>query len=474
MKEKIGQSPNLDLKNNSTEKKDKQAWKVLLEQLLQEHLFELNDLLRKNLLHPLFSRFEIMEGTELKMPWLVKTKFVNKFKNGLNFPVIVTIFGKKDDGQDQSGIYYPAFFDQEKVSQSGAIQICLTKSKIDPKNQPTNPDFYIPPLLLKEINLHLNQRDRLLLPDGLTKKTNNSLEITDYEFDDTNKKFYTLLVLKSGNQEFPLTFHRVGNNGSNGEVYVVHFSDHSFALIENKRPLIGVNILEIPRGYANPVDSKYRELWEETGLDAEKSRMISESILIADPEYSFIKPTLRILSFDQSQKMRSVNNGQKIDEEDFEYITHKKIPLTQLVTSIRNGEIYDSHSLSALFIHFLNNRVLLPNSQKNLDHFIVFENKSFFVYGGKHLVLPHGPVNLGKYYGDVIPDTGSSRVFYQVNLIGQKDLLKSEYQSLSLLEVLKKSASGYFDIATLSALFKFFLMENYLVINPKFLDKENE
>jgi hypothetical protein len=475
MKENIGQSQNPDLKNNSTEKKDKQAWKVLLEQLLQEHLFEINDLLDKNRTNPTFSRYEIMEGTELKMPWLVKTKLVNKFKNGLHFPLIDAVFGKKDNGQDQTGAYYPAFFEQEKVQKEGSVQICLLNSKDKIESKTINPDFYINPSLLKEINTHLNQRDRLLLPSSLSEKTNsNSVEITDYQIDDTNSHFYTLLILKSKDQEYPLTFHRVGNNGSNGEVYVIHFSDNTFGLIENKRPLIGVSILEVPRGYANKVDSKYRELWEETGLDAENSHLVSESILVADPEYSFIKPFLRVFSFDKSKKMRSVNNGQKIDEEDFEYITPKKVSLKNILDYIRNGEVYDSHSLSALFIHFLNSRVLLPNNQKNLDQSIVFENKSFFVYGQKQMILPRGPINQGKYFGDIVPDSGSSRIFYQINRINKKDLPLGEYQSLNIKEILKKSAAAYFDIVTTSAIFKYLLMEKYLIINPEYIIKDNE
>lgn len=468
MKENIGYRPNQDI-SNSSEKKDKQSWKVLLEQLLQEHLFELNDLLTKNRTDPPFSRYEIMEGTELKMPWLVKTKLVNKFKNGLHFPLISTVFGKKDDGQDQAGAYYPAFFEKEKAKNEGSIQICLLNSKDKIKTKFQNPDFYIASKLLKEINTHLNQRDRLLLPSSLSdKNTSNLIKITDYQIDDTNSRFYTLIILKSEDQEYPITFHRVGNNGSNGEIYVIHFSDDTFGLIENKRPLIGVNILEVPRGYANPIDSKYRELWEETGLDAQNSKLISEVSLVADPEYSFIKPFLRILSFDKSQQMRTVNNGQKIDEEDFEYITQKKVPLSQLINFIRNGEIYDSHSLSALFIHFLNSRILLPNSQKNLDQSIVFENKSFFVYGQKHLVLPHGPVNQGKYLGDIVPDSGSSRIFYQINQISQKELPKGEYQSLTIKKILEKINQNYFDIVTLSALLKFLLTQNYLIVNPVF------
>lgn len=449
---------------------DQETWSELMERLLQEHLHALNDLLNQKDISPAFSRFEVINGQEMSYPWLAKTENVQTYSNGVAFARIPAVFGKRSDGVDVTGQYYPALFEAEREGQFGALQLLITPKPDSISSSAVSPSIYIKPELLSKINDELKARGRILLKEALSQKPDGDyINITDYGLDDTNSKFFTILVLASDRFQIPLIFNRVSVDGSEGDVYSIRFSDGKYGLIKNKRPLIGVECIECPRGMANALnrkESKYRELWEETGLDAEYANVYLEKKVQEDPEITSCFPTLHIINFDSLMEMSDRDKKDLTDEEDFEYLVRDKYTPKEVIGLVKNGDICDPHSLSALFLSLLYDQALVfaSNDLKKLS--LVFEYKYNIPLASKHLSLPRGPLNQGDFFGQVLSDSGKSRVFYQINEISPTELDSNrEYLVLTLEEVINKSKEVYFDIITLSAIFKYLLTKGYLVLN---------
>jgi len=150
-------------------------------------------------------------------------------------------------------------------------------------------------------------------------------------------------VLKNGN------WHRIEEvNPNKGAVILIVKDKKDIVFVKNKRYAVGNKVLlELPRGYGDngesSVEAAKRETQEETGYQL--------------PVCSFTKvgsihPNSGILSseIDVFVVLTSENPVFKIDTEEIDEVL--TIPISSIAQKIKNGEITDGFTLSALTLYY--------------------------------------------------------------------------------------------------------------------------
>lgn len=127
----------------------------------------------------------------------------------------------------------------------------------------------------------------------------------------------------------------------------------SYILVDQYRHPIGRNSLELPRGGLNVptedmVDAGIRELREETGYTAERSKLLG----IFNPMNNATSIKCGVLLVQVGIKLDSALEEEETDSN----LTLRKMTAEELVSAIQNNEIMDGHTLSALTMALFNSK----------------------------------------------------------------------------------------------------------------------
>lgn len=461
----------IDLLRSALRGEDSILPSELAGRLIQSHQEALNKPLSERGLYPLYTEHELW-AHELHPFFFLEAEQVDMVGDHIGFPMNKVIFGYEKDGKTPRwGTYGYLMMTEEGFRKEGALHLVLTEGETSlPKGQ-IQGRVEFDENMLRDINKGLRERGRAELPQELEGDSpKGGDKVKEFEFNDRNDTFFTILSLtKDDGRRMPLLFSRLAEDGTQGEVNLVRFTNGDFGFVVNPRYLINANAIEIPRGWSKQGEEKYAELRQETGLDINWGELTESSTLVQDPSTDYVFPTLSTVSFNKFQKMKIDPEYQKITDEGFEALVQGRFSPKETVQSIRRGLIYDSFSITGLTSVMLRSGELAYNPHyKPLN--VVLERRYFLQQGNRvGLAIPRGPVGSGVKVGEVPPDTGKSRIVYQLERgdtsILERSERQPEYLSVPVDKAIGMMANLEFDVVTHSALAKGFIDRELLVHN---------
>lgn len=440
-------------------------------QLIREHLESLNEKLSEANLSPEFSLNEILFSPSQELPYIEKTLDVIKLTDSLSMPIISAIFGYNENGKPIKGQFAPLMFTEQYHQQKGNLQVVICSK--DSQNYGPQPkpqgEINISKDLLLEINEQLSSRGRKNLPENLTEKKSDAEKIVSYQIFDQNSRFYTVLVMETTfGHKIPLLFNRLGSDGSDGEVSVIKLADNSYGMVSVPRPLFGKIGIEAPRGMADKGLNKFRELSEEMGVNVTKEDFVSHFKMMQDPTTDNVTPDFNVINFHKLKEISKSEDLVNQSSDGFESTLPFKTSADTILRLLKTKDIYDAHTIAGVLTAMLINDDLVINpmiKDEAGNNFGVILDEVFLPQTGKyHLVIPRGPINQGIKIGEIIPDSGKTRVVNPVSFCTQKDLDTSNaHKHVNLSEIIEKAKKMELDIITLSSLCFALMEKGYLV-----------
>jgi len=433
--------------------------------------------LNKNLagLHPEFSSYDL-QVAELSPYLFEETTDVSKVGDGLHLVNTRYIALNREKGSEREGEFKYLMGGRYFYEKEGALQVVLAgKDEELPKwETEVKGGLHIGRDELEKINATLNERNRLLLPDKLSRpQVLQSRKIEQLWLNRSNERYFDVLTLGHPSTGVPLLLSRLGDNGSNGLVYVVRYDNGEYGLQVTYRPLLSRLVIETPRGFSDREESDFDELEQETGLELEASNIKFKQQMLNDPRMEYSQPTLYVLDLPKERRMKFDVTKQTKDK-GYEDLLHGRMSAEEAMSLIDKGDIVDAFTISSLVTAWLRfGDIELNDQYKLIDLSVVMEERFLPQLAEKRLVIPRGGIDQGVKISELAPNTGNARIFYQIR-IGSTDILQSKSEKhavnpkrklvkVPLLEVVDKLKEHEFDIVTASAITQVLIKRGILI-----------
>ena len=465
----------------------------------QLQLYRLNTPLIEAGLEFIFTPEDLRRADPLECDVFWETEEVIKFSGDeYAMALIKSTRGIDQEGILQFGKFDSIFMTEEAYRDKGGKMVVLVDEDEKTPEGEVQGRIQMTESQLEEINDELKNLNRITLPESLTvkRRAKGVDRVMSYSFhpehpdkNPGNAWFYKrghialVLELDSGKSVL-MTLNALGDDGRQGGINLVHFTDGRFGMVDTVRMLVGAGRKfrpEISRGYADVTTAKYTEaikkkfgldmtaeqLSVELGLNPKDALKIETNEIRQDWAYENIAPVYSRILFNQEAVMQTAPAHVQQLLEEFEGLQPKKATAGEVLKAVENGEMVDAFSLAIFGSELLRSgEVVLNRRYKNSN--IVLERKSMPQLGGSEiLVVPQGraleagPITVGAIH----PNTGNARFWYQARFSTNPEVLPQgpKYERVPIKKVVEQIKNLDFSAVDCAAIFKVLYSQRVLV-----------
>jgi len=440
----------------------------------KEILNQVNTPLTESSLEPTFKWKELF-GPEIHPFLLKEIHETKKLGRGLSLVMSTVEVKYSDDLRTQKELPF-GFIMMEKNEQEkrGGRAFILVDDESDLPHGEIQGKIHVPEEVLRKINIGLQARGRIPFPRELSNKAllAGGKKVKNAEFVDENAKFFTIVnFILSDGERVPYVCNRVGSDQSQGEQVVIRYEGTSdtkgrnyYGLVQQTRPILGRKMDETVRYFRALGVDEGTEFAAETGLDMKWGKVTDTHHIIQDPETDAITSSLKIFSINPQIGLGSETKAQILTEKEFEDLGYVLYIPEDIVEAVKTGYITEANTITGLVSTMIKHEELGYGPNYDPNKKVVFEERFLPQLGKTALVMPTVGIDKGEKIGSVDPDSGKSRISYQVNKGGVEILdPKAKYVALSIEEILERLDQCGFDVVTASSLSKSLFAEQILV-----------